>query len=102
MLYDTLQNKLLDTLAVTALTAAPVGSDGKVAHNTFTRKREEIIVSKDKNPRIVQNLKKANRLRIEAKLNSFNQKSITIYSYYSIAFQIGVQAKMNFKTKLSK
>ena len=102
MLYDTLQNKVLDTLAITALTAAPAGSNGKVPSSTYTRKREEIIVSKDKNPRIVQNLKKANRLRIEAKLNSYNQKSITIYSYYSIAFQIGVQAKMNFKTKLSK
>jgi hypothetical protein len=79
--------------------AAPT-TNGKVSRTTYTRYREEIVLSKDKNPNMVRNFLKANKLRFEAKLNTYDQKSITLYTYYSIAFQLGVDAKVKYKTKL--
>jgi len=99
LLDTTATNPILDTLDVTIIKAAPT-TNGKVSRYTYTRYREEIVLSKDKNPNMVRNFLKANKLRFEAKLNTYDQKSITLYTYYSIAFQLGVDAKVKYKTKL--
>jgi len=95
-------NPVLDTLDITIIKAAATNATGKVERNVFSRHREEIILSKSKNPKLVSNYLKANKLRFEAKLNTYDKKAITIYTYYSIAFQLGVDAKVKYKTNLKK
>ena len=101
-LIDSISNKVLDTLTVALIKAAPTTqATGKVERSTQIKWiPSEIILSKDKNPKMVQNFMKANKLRFEAKLNTYGQESITIYTYYTIAFELCVDAKVKYKKSL--
>jgi hypothetical protein len=99
-IIDSTTNSVLDTLVISIIKSAPADASGKVLRTQYTRHREEVVLSQANNPKLVQNLKKANKIRLEAKLNTYNQKSITIYTYYSIGFQLGIDAKVKYTKSL--
>ena len=100
LIDSTSNNKVLETLNISVIKAATADQYGKVQVNQFTRHREEKVLSKANTPTLVSSLKKANKLRFEAVLNTYNQKSVTIYTFYSVSFQLGIDAKIKYKTSL--
>lgn len=94
-------NKILDTLVVEVVKAAPTDDQGKVSRTTYSHHREEIILTKTANQNnTMSNFFKSNKIKIEAKLNTYNKKAVKIYSYYSLAFQLGMKAQVKYKTSL--
>ena len=100
ILMDSIKNIELGVLNKSIIESA-VTENGVVSRNQFKRFRTDIILSKNENPTLVQNFLKANKIRIEATLNTDRGKPVTIYSYYSISFQLGVNAKMKLKKSLN-
>ena len=105
LLDTTLANPVLDTLAVTVIKAAPINASGKVERTTSIKPFiKEIVMNKKENPKLVSNFFKANKLRFEAKLNTYDKKTVSIYTYYSIGFQLGLSGQVKYKasTKINK
>lgn len=90
LFVDSLANISLDSVSVDLFNSAVVDAQGKVVESTVSRPSLKLT---DAN---IENLIKANKLRIRVRLNSYNNGSqvVKLYNDYAINIKLGIGVKL--------
>ncbi|MBO7053955.1 MAG: hypothetical protein J6W37_01040 [Bacteroidales bacterium] len=99
LLDTTAAQPVLGTLPFIVLESAKTSGMGKVARNETKHTESEVTLEKDSE--LLQNFKKANKLRLEVFLETENHggNPVIFYSYYGLKFNMAADCKFIYTSK---
>lgn len=99
LLDTTAAQPVLGTLPFIVLESAKTSGLGKVARNETKHTESEVTLEKDSE--LLQNFKKANKLRLEVFLETENHggNPVIFYSYYGLKFNMAADCKFIYTSK---